>query len=172
MASQPWWESPVEKQIREAQERGEFDNLPGAGKPLDLSDSGDPDWWVKRFAARENLDLGGALPGALALRKEAAGYPEALADVRTEANVREIIEDYNRRVLADRLRPAVGNLPPMLAKTLDVDEMVDRWRSLRDEVQERERQARAERDAAQHAELAEHRAGGRTSWWRRLISRG
>ena len=172
MASQPWWESPVEKQIREAQERGEFDNLPGAGKPLDLSDSGDPDWWVKRFAARENLDLGGALPGALALRKEAAGYPEALADVRTEANVREIIEDYNRRVLADRLRPAVGNLPPMLAKTLDVDEMVDRWRSLRDEVQERERQARAERDAAQHAELAGHRAGGRTSWWRRLISRG
>jgi hypothetical protein len=172
MASQPWWESPVEKQIREAQERGEFDNLPGAGKPLDLSDSGDPDWWVKRFAARENLDLGGALPGALALRKEAAGYPEALADVRTEANVREIIEDYNRRVLADRLRPAVGNLPPMLAKTLDVDEMVARWRSLRDEVEERERQARAERDAAQHAELAEHRAGGRTSWWRRLISRG
>src|ERR671931_357603 len=27
-------ESAVEKQIREAQERGEFDNLPGAGKPL------------------------------------------------------------------------------------------------------------------------------------------
>ena len=45
----------MEKQIREAQERGDFDNLPGAGKPLDLSDSGDPDWWLKRFAARENL---------------------------------------------------------------------------------------------------------------------
>ncbi len=28
------WESPVERAIREAQERGEFDNLPGAGKPL------------------------------------------------------------------------------------------------------------------------------------------
>ena len=56
MSSQPSWESPVEKQIREAQERGDFDNLPGAGKPLDLSDSGDPDWWLKRFAARENLD--------------------------------------------------------------------------------------------------------------------
>src|SRR6478609_4256999 len=145
MTGQPYWESAVERQIREAQERGEFDNLPGAGKPLDLHDSGDPDWWVKRFAQRENLDLGGALPGALALRKEAAGYPQALADVRTEAQVREIVEDYNKRVLADRLRPAVGNLPPMLAKTLDVDEMVARWRSLRDEVQERERQARAER---------------------------
>ncbi|HET7799540.1 MAG TPA: DnaJ family domain-containing protein, partial [Humibacillus xanthopallidus] len=31
MPSQPSWESPVEKQIREAQERGDFDNLPGAG---------------------------------------------------------------------------------------------------------------------------------------------
>src|SRR3954462_3925503 len=91
ITGQPYWESAGERQIREAQERGDFDNLPGAGKPLDLSDSGDPDWWVKRFAARENLDLGGALPGALALRKEASGYPESLVDVRTEAQVREII---------------------------------------------------------------------------------
>ena len=53
----------------------------------------------------------------LALRKEAAGYPEALAAVRTEANVREIVEDYNRRVLADRLRPGFG-LPPCSPKRL------------------------------------------------------
>ncbi|MBI5304849.1 MAG: DUF1992 domain-containing protein [Chloroflexi bacterium] len=31
------WEAGVEKTIREAMERGEFDNLPGKGKPLDLS---------------------------------------------------------------------------------------------------------------------------------------
>jgi Domain of unknown function (DUF1992) len=30
------WESAVDKQIREAEERGEFDNLPGKGKPLRL----------------------------------------------------------------------------------------------------------------------------------------
>ena len=166
MTGQPYWASAVEKQIREAQERGEFDNLPGAGKPLDLSDSGDPDWWVKRFAARENLDLGGALPGALALRKEAAGYPESLVDVRTEAQVREIIEDYNRRVLADRLRPAVGNLPPLIAKTLDADEMVERWRPLRAELEEQQRQAREERAAARAVELQT-----RPSWWRRLLGR-
>jgi hypothetical protein len=166
MTGQPYWESAVEKQIREAQERGEFDNLPGAGKPLDLSDSGDPDWWVKRFAARENLDLGGALPGALALRKEAAGYPESLVDVRTEAQVREIIEDYNRRVLADRLRPAVGNLPPLIAKTLDADEMVERWRPLRAELEEQQRRARVERAAARAVELE-----ARPSWWRRLLGR-
>ncbi len=33
------WESAVEKQIREAMERGEFDHLPGAGKPLDLEEN-------------------------------------------------------------------------------------------------------------------------------------
>lgn len=131
MGAQPRWESPVERAIREAQERGEFDDLPGAGKPLDLHDANDPDWWIKRYAARENLDLGGALPGALALRKEAAGYPESLAEVTREEHVREIIEDYNKRVLADRLRPAVGNLPPLLAKTLDVDDVVRQWRELR-----------------------------------------
>lgn len=167
MAGQPYWESAVEKQIREAQERGDFDNLPGAGKPLDLSDSDDPDWWVKRFARREKLDLGGALPGALALRKEAAGYPESLVDVRTEAQVREIVEDYNKRVLADRLRPAVGNLPPLLAKTLDVDEMVERWRPLREEREAEQRRARAERDAAAAATLQT-----RPSWWARLFHRG
>ena len=31
------WEKWVDQQIREAQERGEFDNLPGAGKPVDLT---------------------------------------------------------------------------------------------------------------------------------------
>jgi DnaJ family protein C protein 28 len=31
--------NPVEKLILEAQERGDFDNLPGAGKPLDLKEN-------------------------------------------------------------------------------------------------------------------------------------
>lgn len=33
------WESLVERKIREAQEQGEFDHLPGQGKPLDLSEN-------------------------------------------------------------------------------------------------------------------------------------
>lgn len=161
MAQPPSYESPVDKAIREAQERGDFDNLPGAGKPLDLRDVNDPDWWIKRYAARENLDLGGALPGALALRKEAAGYPDSLVDVASERNVREIIEDYNKRVLADRLRPAVGNLPPLLARTLDVDEMVEGWRHLRAERQ-------AARDAGAAAAPAAPPVAPRAPWWRRL----
>lgn len=129
---QPHGESWVDRLIREAQERGEFDNLPGAGKPLgDLGDPNDPDWWVKGLIRREGLDVSGALPTPLALRKEAAGFPQSLADVRSEAQVREILEDYNRRVRIDRLRPAVGSLPPLLARTVEVDALVAQWRALR-----------------------------------------
>jgi hypothetical protein len=167
MGDQPYWESPVERQIREALQRGDFDNLPGAGKPLDLSDADDPDWWVKRMARREHLDLSGALPGALALRKEAAGFPESLADVRTEKHVREILTDFNTRVLADRLRPAVGNLPPALARTVDVDDMVEQWRALGERL---DAEARDRREAA---ERSQHPAApARPSLWRRLLGHG
>jgi DnaJ homolog subfamily C member 28 len=33
------WEGHVDKMIREAQARGDFDNLPGAGKPLNLEEN-------------------------------------------------------------------------------------------------------------------------------------
>jgi hypothetical protein len=167
--SQPYYESAVDKAIREAQERGEFDNLPGAGKPLDLGDPNDPDWWIKRYAARENLDLGGALPGALGLRKEAAGFPESLVDVRSETNVREILTDFNRRVLADRLRPAVGNLPPLIAKTVDIDDLVGQWSVLR---ADREAARVAEAEAAREAAATDEQPPARRPWWRRLLGRG
>lgn len=54
----PFWPAdvnpdPVERQIREAIERGEFDHLPGAGKPLpDVDRQYDPAWWAKRWVAR------------------------------------------------------------------------------------------------------------------------
>ena len=48
---------PVERQIREAMERGEFDHLPGAGKPIADLDAGyDPAWWVRRWLERSRLE--------------------------------------------------------------------------------------------------------------------
>ena len=62
------WESSVERQIREGIERGEFDNLPGAGKPLEgLDGPHDEEWWVKQKLRREQVS---GLPPALAVRKE------------------------------------------------------------------------------------------------------
>jgi len=54
-----WYESAIERSLREATERGEFDNLPGSGKPL--SDHGreyDDDWWVKDWLRREGATAG------------------------------------------------------------------------------------------------------------------
>lgn len=43
------FESWVEKQIREAGERGDLDNIPGAGKPIPGLDKPHDDmWWVRQ----------------------------------------------------------------------------------------------------------------------------
>ena len=165
------FESLVERQIREAQERGEFDNLPGAGKPLQgLGESDDPDWWVRQLLRREGLDGTDVLPPAIALRKEAAGFPDSMLDLRTEESVRAVLEDFNRRVKLDRLRPAVGPFPPLLARTVDVEELVARWRALRvEQKQEREGPPRAVPTAGTvpaHPSLARYDS---QSWWRRLL---
>lgn len=130
----PVHETWVERQIREAMERGEFDNLGGAGRPLHVHDADDPDWWVKRFLEREGLDASATMPPVMQLRAEHATFPSSLVDVTREEHVREILQDYNRRVVEDRLRPAVGRAMPAVAPRVDIDEMVGRWRELRDQA--------------------------------------
>ncbi len=46
----------AENKIREAQDLGKFDNLPGRGQPLaNLGEGNDPDWALKRLIIREAL---------------------------------------------------------------------------------------------------------------------
>lgn len=126
------FESRVERMIREATERGEFDDLPGAGKPLDLTDSDDPDWWVKRKIRDENLDSSALLPAPLQLRREAQDFPGSLVDIPDENAVRDILVDFNRRVREAHLASRQIALPhSVVAHTVDVDDMIRRWRVLR-----------------------------------------
>jgi len=46
------WESAVDKQIREAQERGDFDRLPGQGRPLP-EESWEGDWALAYHVLRQ-----------------------------------------------------------------------------------------------------------------------
>jgi hypothetical protein len=118
------FESWVERQIREAQERGEFDDLPGAGKPLPgLTGQYDEMWWVKQVAERERVPV---LPPMLALRREAEDLLDSLEGVTSEASVRDLVDDYNARVADAIRRPQDG---PLFAipRRLDVDEVLAEW---------------------------------------------
>ena len=123
-----WYESRIDRAIREAQERGDFDNLPGTGKPLrNTTDVYDDEWWIKQLAERENLS--GALPPSLSLRREVQDLAETLARLRTETAVREHVADLNRRVLLARRGPTEG--PPVLVRTVDLEAAVATWRDSR-----------------------------------------
>jgi hypothetical protein len=119
----------VDLQVRRAMERGEFDNLPGAGKPIrGLGGTYDPDWWVKGLIEREKLT--GLLPPALALRKEDAELDGRLDKETTEAGVRRLVEDFNHGVVEAR-RQLLGG-PPVITPTRDVDAEMQAWRERRD----------------------------------------
>ena len=46
----------VETRILQAIRNGDFDDLPGHGKPIEgLGDVHDPDWWIRRKIQREDL---------------------------------------------------------------------------------------------------------------------
>jgi hypothetical protein len=118
------FETWVERQIREAIERGEFDDLPGAGKPIpDLDEPHDELWWVKGKLRRENFSW---LPPTIALRKEAEEALEAALQAATEDEVRRIVAAINGKIVDGNRKAASG--PPLNLTPFDVDRVVQRWR--------------------------------------------
>jgi hypothetical protein len=119
------FESWVERQLREARERGSFEGLPGTGKPLPPTVS-DELAWVRDKARREDLPVSALLPPALALAKEVEDLPGRLARERSEARVRALVADLDARIDAARRAPQVG--PPVRTARLDVEVVVAAWR--------------------------------------------
>jgi len=141
----------VEVAIQQAMRRGDFDGLPGAGKPLrHLDGVRDPDWWIRRKIEREQLT--GLGPPALTLRTEDAGLRDRLDGLATEAAVREVLEDFNRRVREARLQLLGG--PPVITRPRDVDEEVAAWRTRADERRRERERVREEERAREAARLA------------------
>ncbi|NGO13085.1 DUF1992 domain-containing protein [Streptomyces sp. HC44] len=119
------FESWVDKQIREAEARGEFDQLPGAGKPLPsgTDTSYDELWWIKQKMAREGLSV---LPPTLALRKEAEDALARASQAPSERVVRQIVTEINAKIREMMFKPPPG--PPLGLKPYDVEEIVREWR--------------------------------------------
>lgn len=123
----PTFETWIDRQIREATERGEFDNLPGAGKPVNLGDPNDELWWVRRKLEKE--DLSGALPTSLSLRKEKERIQDTLSDVRDAELARAIITDLNARIADSNVRQV--EKVPIFTAPLNVEATLAAWRSRR-----------------------------------------
>jgi hypothetical protein len=118
------FESWIDRQIRQATERGEFKDLPGSGAPLpDVGKPYDEMWWVKRKLRSENLSY---LPPSLALRKEAHEAVEGAARARTEAEVRERIAAINDRI-REAIRMGIRG-PELNLAPFDVERIVKEWR--------------------------------------------
>ena len=97
--------------IEEAERRGVFEDNPYHGKPLPSNDGRhDPDWWIRSKIEREQIT--GIAPPAFALKKEDAELDGQLDALSTEADVRDVLEDFNARVKEAR-RQLLGG-PPVL----------------------------------------------------------
>jgi Domain of unknown function (DUF1992) len=164
----PTW---IDQQIADAEQRGVFDELPGKGKPLNLKPTGGDygDAWVRDYARREGVQPDEFLPTPLRLRREIERLTEEVGEFRSEAEIREVASDINRRIVEWRRIP-VG--PPIHVRLVNADDLVKRWRAAK---QARPSAARAAGpDAPGPGSMASppppaSQAAGtrRPRWWRR-----
>ncbi|MEU1982874.1 DUF1992 domain-containing protein [Nocardia sp. NPDC019395] len=160
------FESWVDRKIREATERGEFENLPGAGKPL--PGAGNPHYdenaWLRDYVRREGVSGDALLPPSLLLRRDVERLPESVRELTTEAEVRETVSALNRRIV-DWLRVPSG--PQVPIAPVDAEEVVAGWRAAA---------VGATLPADQRPSTGQPgpapRSGARASWWRRFLRPG
>jgi len=155
----------VDELVRQAMARGEFDDLPLAGKPIPgLGSRHDPDWWLKGLIEREKIT--GVLPAAQ-LRADDARLRDDLDRRLSEESVREVLVEFNARVV-DARRQLLGG-PPVVTPLRDVEAEVAAWHA-----------RRAARSAASAGPTAQGSSRGRSprvrdgsrkgrarGWWRR-----
>jgi hypothetical protein len=158
----------IDEQVSDAERRGVFDNLPGAGKPLNLKPRPvDGDYgaaWARDYAQREGVALEDMLPTPLRLRREIERLAASAGEFRTEAEVREAAADLNRRIVEWRRIP-VG--PPIHVRLVNADDLVSRWRAAEAARAAQARQAPGGR-AAPDGAPAPRDPRGRLTWpWRR-----
>jgi hypothetical protein len=117
----------VDQQIATAEERGAFDDLPGAGKPIPAETlSGDGQAWLRDYVRREGVSTEALLPTPLKLRKEIERLPDTVAALTTEDDVREAAAELNRRIVEWRRFP---DGPPIHLRLVDADDLVATWRA-------------------------------------------
>lgn len=93
----PGFDKIVEERIQAAQRKGEFDNLPGSGKPLDLEESGTvPEDLRVAYKILKNADY---IPPELELKKEIRKTEDLLAGMEDTAEKYKVMKKLNYMVM-------------------------------------------------------------------------
>ncbi|MCM4079614.1 DnaJ family domain-containing protein [Paractinoplanes hotanensis] len=120
-----WYESSIDRQLREAAERGEFDDLPGKGEPLRGHGAEyEDDWWVKDWLEREGATAA-VIPATLALRRETEDLDDTVDRLRSEREVRDHVADLNGRI--GKANVGLMDGPPVVLRPFDADSVVAAW---------------------------------------------
>ncbi|MGD2205726.1 MAG: DUF1992 domain-containing protein [Anaerolineae bacterium] len=105
------WESWIDQQIRQAQERGDFDNLPGQGQPVDLT----PNPYAQdRELAYKILQDAGYAPEWIELDKAIRGKLEQARRILAqrwawrEGRLAELADRFDSRSNAEREQVLAG----------------------------------------------------------------
>lgn len=99
----------VEEKIKEAQKRGEFDNLPGHGKPLKIEDDSNiPEDLRLAYKILKNADC---LPPELQLKKEIRQMEDMLENMSDEKEKYRQIKRINYKIMQLNM---LGKKSPLL----------------------------------------------------------
>ena len=114
------FESLAERRIREAQAEGQFDRLPGFGKPIpDIDGPDDENWWIKGKLREEGLSY---TPPSLALKKSVADALAAALEARSDDQAREIIETINGKIREANRKGIKG--PPVVFRPFETERVL------------------------------------------------
>lgn len=103
------FEKIVERKIREAQEAGAFDDIPGSGQPLDLEDDANvPDDLRLAYKVLKNADC---LPPEIQLRKEIRQMEDMLDNIPDEKEKYRQIKRINFKIMQLNM---MGKKSPLL----------------------------------------------------------
>jgi hypothetical protein len=102
----------IEKKIQDAQENGDFDDLPGKGKPIDLEDDRNiPEELRLTYKILKNADC---VPPELALRKEIRTMEDMLENIPDEKEKYRHLKKINYKIMQLNM---MGKGSPLLGES-------------------------------------------------------
>jgi len=142
----------ADRRIEESMREGKFDNLAGAGKPLDLEpmpadETARMTWWMLRI-----LKGGNFTPDEVRLRRQIESLKEQLATATTEQRVDVLVKTING--LVKQLNTLGTNAINLAVSPVSPE--FERQR-LRERLAQQEEEARAAKARAEESRAALHR---------------